>query len=339
MAVADSPERRLTIDDLCADPSELQIFVSLFLKHAERDAPRLGSYTVDTAAKELSEVLLERSGGILGLLVAIFKGIFLEHKIFKDKPFDAATLREYTLSPTLFNFVAGTRFTVKLDKEQSKALSQFMAHGKSMTPTCIESMRKKALIKTNAAGDVTIWSQLVFDVLWHKLFEAKGHPHCPFTNIDTLVEFIVDKLKGDFREWVLHANGRFKHEDEINAAIAAMVKAHLPPGARHAGPAKLSTKMGYSQVDHAVWDWPTKGNVVLIEPCVGSGTVKEHCDRFGATGRYQHYNFHQAIVLWLSTAKNPSTSVVIDMAKVSVYHVSVPDFSVKKWKGGAFAPC
>ena len=136
MAVADSPERRLTIDNLCADPSELQIFVSLFLKHAERDAPRLGSYTVDTAAKELSDVLLERSGGILGLFVAIFKGIFLEHKIFKDKPFDAATLREYTLSPTLFNFVAGTRFTVKLDKEQSKALSQFMAHGKSMPPAC-----------------------------------------------------------------------------------------------------------------------------------------------------------------------------------------------------------
>ncbi len=327
MVVADSAERRHSIDSLRADEMELTRFLQLFLDGCQEPIAIVDDEKV-TIAAEMGRALLDWTGGAMGLITNILRHIFLVQKPFKTRALTADTFRGYLLSRDTFDAVKSCRMTVTLSTIAYDGLVQFLRQGVIPSEEVLIILRKKALLRRGADGYIEAWSPLVCELLCYKLFETEDHPECSFSGHEQMITFAVKQLETKFRSWVLDRDDRLKHEDEINAAIAWVLKSRLGRGAHHAGPAKHTHEGTYMQVDHAIW-WATE-KPWLLEVCLTQPA--SHCARFGDAGSYKHYDFGRGIVLWISTATSPTTKLDVP-DNCSAYHVHVPAFTINRWSG------
>jgi hypothetical protein len=333
MVICDTPTRRFTVDDLAADPTEVATFVKLFLMSTSACKPQYHGDPGDLA-NEMAAVLMERIGGLAGLLVDILREFFTgRNAVFLKQGLTIADFNKALVSMDTFNRVKDLRLAVQFeeyDKTAYDSLLTFMRTGHKPNDTDFEVLRKKALLRKDEADVIQQWSPLVHDVLWHKLFVQIDHEACPFTAPDDMVRFLVGKLRDtEFKSWVLDYDGSLEHEDSVNGAIAWLLKSSLPKFSQHFGPAKKSTVDAYMQVDHQIrWG---DGTCWLLESCFTDPSG--HCDRFSSVnGTYVAYGFSHGVLLWISKATVPRTKVNVP-GNCAAFHMNVPSFSIRKWNG------
>jgi hypothetical protein len=177
----------------------------------------------------------------------------------------------------------------------------------------LETLRKVGFVRlTDENGEATYlstewkyiwpWAPLLFTLLWNKFFTKENHEHTPFSDLDSLVKHVVGQLsKPEFRRRLVDTEGRATHENEMNGAIAAVIKSALGKGLLHVSSA-LRTKDAKlsAQVDHMVDGLPV--GRLLLEVC--KSQLQEHMNRF--LERYQGYEGQQAGVLWIKTDGGPA---------------------------------
>lgn len=309
MVIAEDDNRRFTVDNLAASWEELSHFLTLFFEdnepeHRHNLCLHIPRNLASDVARQLAPALISLTGGLMSYIVTAIRTLYFDQKFWSGAPAinnSVDHVREILAMlnhPTVLVALRKVRLSVTVNKDEEQALINFIREYKgseeqqtTMDARYFSSLQKKALVRQNSQGGCIPWSPLVFDILAYRLLQEPGHKACSFQvdSVIALITHLVNRIKSDYSNWV-YENGRMKHDDEINSAIASVLKNALGQEAVHRGPAKQRTKGTYLQVDHAIY-WLSKLQPTLIETCVSD--VPGHVNRFGATtGTYKrNYDF------------------------------------------------
>ena len=354
MVIAEEDNRRFTVENLAASQEELTHFLALFFAdngppdHRHGLCLHIPQRLANEVARCLAPHLVALTGGLMSYINTSVRTLYYDQKFWRgtetiSNPQDHSKEVLAKLNhPTVLAALRQVRLSVALDNAEEQALIKFIREYKVTTEqqTTVDaryasSLSKKALIRRNSQGGWIPWSPLVFDILTYRLLQEPGHIACSF-NVDSvidLVTYIVTTLKSVYSDWVYpDENEKLKHEDEINSAIASILKNALGEDGVHRGPAKKTGKKTYSQVDHAIY-WNSKDQPTLIETCLAD--VPGHINRFGATGKYKlNYNFGCGVVLVINKTVNPEPPNVPNGAiptNTYLFHVSIPSYKLAQY--------
>lgn len=340
MVIADTPGTRFSVDNLAVKPRELETFLTLFFSGERTLCCHISETLAPAVAQLLAPALIELTGGIMSFIIAILRTIYYEQKMGQTKPtileadkmagsFMALVNRQEVQSA-----LQNTRLVVNLTEGERRALVAFVRDRTTPEESQGSALCRKALLRKQQDGSYVVWSPLLYDVLTHKLLFDTGHAASSFNSkcLRSLIKFVVSELKSKtYCDWVFDkSTQRMKHEDEMNSAIASILKLALGHTGYHRGPAKQTANGVYSQVDHAIY-WADGRRPTLIESCLAD--VKGHVERFRADlGTYTAaYNFATGVVLVVNGTKEPQKPKCAVPANTHLFHVSVPTFTIKEF--------
>ena len=313
MLVAETGNRRLTVDNLTADSKEMAHFIHLLLLHGA-DRPRLSHEQARRIAPGMARALVDYTGGHLGWCIHLLRWMFEMTKCWKAKPVTVGDFVGRLHSPAALSAMksafAERQLNIDLAPSSRKALISWVRDGAvpdvrhaQLSLHQIDQLRKHGILRARDARQqqtwvpsdwrfVFPWAPLVFALLWAKFFSDPGHRHTPFSDLDSLVQHVARELsKAGLHQRLVDARGALTHEDEMNGAIAAIIKSALGKGWLHVGPALRKAKNKISaQADHLV---TAPAGPLLLEVC--KGQVQQHLNRLN--GPYKQYGFARGGVL------------------------------------------
>lgn len=345
MVITDTPGTRFSVDNLAVKPRELETFLTLFFSGERTLCCHISETLAPAVAQLLAPALIELTGGIMSFIIAILRTIYYVQKMGQTMPtiLEADKLAGSFMSlvnrQEVQSVLRNTRLVVNLKDKERHALVAFVRDRTTPEESQGSALCRKALLRKQQDGSYVVWSPLLFDVLTYKLLYDTGHAASSFDSkcLRSLIKFVVSKLQSKtYSDWVFDkSTQRMKHEDEMNSAIASILKLALGHTGYHRGPAKQTANGVYSQVDHAIY-WADGRLPTLIESCLAD--VKGHVERFSADlGTYTDaYNFASGVVLVVNGTKEPQTPKCTVPTKTHLFHVSVPTFTIKEFTGGSW---